>query len=224
MSELQELEKRLDGLLDRVFCESRSLWPEKKADAAWILTDGELQKNPIETNHFVVRHVSMDSYEIRDSIEMYKRDHKEFSYSDPINQELGNLLKPGVDVEFLPKINVAEKRFSYFDSLDFVRKNVKTFGEDAFGNEVGGYFVPQKIHKSDSVIYRDREDIAINYQLEQDSWGYVTLAERGKGQRDFVHPNFKDFVSPSIIFQPFSQDGKYGYKILEKLCNDFQKW
>ena len=221
MSEFQDVEKKIGNLIDVAFNESESLWYQKIADAAWVLIDGELQKNPIETKKYIVRHISISPYNVKDVIQKYQSENKEFREFDPLNPELRKLLRKEADVEFLPKINVADKNFSYLDSLNYVRNNVQMFGEDAFG-AFGDYFVPEKNHKSDSIFYRDREDIAINYRLENDVWGYVTLAEREKGQKDFVHPNFKDFVSPSINFQPFTLDKKYGYKIIEKLYDEFQ--
>lgn len=231
MAAVQEFGQKIKDLAKAAFLEISNVTNNDMIDVAHILMDNTLQKRPLEYDNLVVRHISISKDEISKITHHNEKDIKKYNENWlEVQPKIIDKIAGELQIEVMPKINVYEKNFTYFDAIRLLSKTLNSLGKYSYDEPYLSL-----IEESDVVFYKDRLKLTRPFSVKGNDnkslYADAVIAERAKGKVNFDFPKFNDYVGPSIIFQPYLGESEanpafteleYGIKVTNKLCDEFK--
>lgn len=139
--------------------------------------DKDLQKNPIESDALIVKHVSIEPEDHKRVISAYEMEHKKHDLAKPTPKALIKKLSKYTSVEMMPKIDLNEKSLSFLETLHLSHMSIGELGHywsdplTFFGN------------LTDEVYYRNKALVSFPFQRTrkpQNHTAFLILAETSR--------------------------------------------
>lgn len=213
MSYLKDFKEKITDLVRGSYKEIHDITDEYDQKLASILMEDTLEKEPIETEKIILKHVSIDPESVQNDTSRLRSQDAGYKWDNSTIGKTLTMLYPSFHVEILPKTNLQRKNVTYLDTLNIAHESISEINPNYYAD-------PLTIGQIGSDVFCGKKSrVFFEYEEKKTGspMGFLILSESDKNKNEFAYPRFKDYVAPAISFNIFKKESEYHLNILNNL-------